>query len=98
MVGGGITPDGASFGRLAAKIPARRIPVAVERLVDLYAREKQGEETALAFFIRVPLETLKRELADLEHLKEQDAADEDYIDLGEAQAFVPEVMEGECAT
>ena len=42
MVGGGATDGGRRFGRLAAKIPARRIPEAVERLIDLYASEKQA--------------------------------------------------------
>ena len=37
MVGGGAHDRGAAFGRLAAKIPARRIAEAVERLIDLYA-------------------------------------------------------------
>jgi sulfite reductase beta subunit-like hemoprotein len=98
MVGGGVGNDGASFGKLAAKIPARRIPDAVERLVALYDREKQPDETAQAFFGRVALETVKAALADLERLRPEDAAETDFIDLGEHQAFAPEVMEGECAT
>ncbi len=36
MVGGGATADGVTFGRLAAKIPARRDPIALERLIGLY--------------------------------------------------------------
>ncbi len=98
MVGGGISNDGASFGRLVAKIPARRIPDAVDRLVDLCAREKNGDESAHAFFLRVPLDAVKSVLADLERLRDEDAAESDFIDLGESQAFAPEVMEGECAT
>ena len=46
MVGGGTADGGAAFGRLAAKIPARRIPEAVERLIDLYAREREPGESA----------------------------------------------------
>ena len=38
MVGGDAGSDGARFGRLAAKIPARRGPEALERLLQLYAR------------------------------------------------------------
>src|SRR5262245_30584210 len=53
MVGGGVGNDGASFARLAAKIPARRIPDAVERLIALYDREKSGGESAHAYFGRV---------------------------------------------
>src|ERR687898_877380 len=36
MLGGGAGPEGASFGRLTAKIPARRVPDAIQRLVQLY--------------------------------------------------------------
>src|SRR5919197_5036559 len=46
MVGGGVDEAGASFARLAAKIPARRIPVAVERLIHLYSCERSGGESA----------------------------------------------------
>ena len=40
MVGGGTEHGGASFGRLAAKIPARRIPEVVERLIALYGARR----------------------------------------------------------
>src|SRR5204862_5493970 len=36
MVGGGTTAHDALFARLAAKVPARRIPEAVERLIGFY--------------------------------------------------------------
>ena len=50
QIGGGIDAERTTFGRLAAKVPARRAPLALERLVRLYAAEKQDGETALAFF------------------------------------------------
>src|SRR5204862_7670196 len=68
MVGGGAHDRGATFGRLAAKIPARRIPQVVERLIDLYARDRLPAETATEFFGRVELDLVKNELADLERL------------------------------
>ena len=98
MVGGGAHERGATFGRLAAKIPARRIPHALERLIDLYARERTDGESATAFFRRVDLDVVKSRLADLEPLRPGDAVEADFIDLGEAAEFAPEVMEGECAT
>jgi sulfite reductase beta subunit-like hemoprotein len=97
MVGGGATDDGAAFARLAAKIPARRIPEAVERLITLYARQRDAGESATSFFARVDLETVKIELADLERLAPGEAQPEDFVDLGEASEFVPEVMDGECS-
>jgi sulfite reductase (NADPH) hemoprotein beta-component len=98
MVGGGAQDRGASFARLAAKVPARRIPQVVERLIDLYAREHNPEESATAYFGRVQLDVVKGALADLERLQPGDAVQSDFIDLGEAAEFAPEVMEGECAT
>jgi sulfite reductase (NADPH) hemoprotein beta-component len=97
MVGGGAHDQGAAFGRLAAKIPARRIPQAVERLIDLYARERKPDESAMSFFGRVELTLVKNELADLERLQPGDAVPADFVDLGEATEFAPEVMEGECS-
>jgi len=97
MVGGGTTLQGASFARTAAKIPARRIPQAVERLIAFYQREKQDGESASAFFQRVDLERVSDELKDLQRLSAEDAVPLDFVDLAESGEFAPEVMEGECS-
>ncbi|MEO7191946.1 MAG: nitrite/sulfite reductase [Vicinamibacterales bacterium] len=98
MVGGGVSVEGATFGRLVAKIPARRGPVALERLTDFYAQERRPDESAAAFFNRVDLAAVKTLLADLEPLTPETASEQDFIDLAETHAFAPETMEGECAT
>jgi hypothetical protein len=97
MVGGGAHDRGATFGRLAAKIPARRIPQVVERLIDLYAKDRGPGETATEFFGRVELDVVKQRLADLETLRPGDAVSTDFIDLAESAEFAPEVMDGECS-
>jgi sulfite reductase beta subunit-like hemoprotein len=97
MVGGGTSEGGASFGRLAAKIPARRIPEAVDRLIDLYARDHRADEGAPAFFARVDLDTIKRALADLEALSAAETQAADFVDLGEVSPFNPLVLDGECS-
>jgi sulfite reductase (NADPH) hemoprotein beta-component len=97
MVGGGTTSDGASFARTAAKIPVRRLPETVERLIKLYEREKQTNESAPDFFARVTVERVAAELHDLQTLTAADAVPLDYVDLAETSEFAPEVMEGECS-
>jgi sulfite reductase beta subunit-like hemoprotein len=97
MVGGGATDTGAAFGRLAAKIPVRRIPEALDRLIDLYDREKDTGESATTFFGRVEIDVVKARLADLERLQPGDAVPADFIDLAEANEFAPEIMDGECS-
>ena len=97
MVGGGSSERGASFARLAAKVPARRIPQVVERLIDLYTRERESGESATAFFGRIDVDRVKATLADLERLRPGDAVPTDLVDLGEADEFAPVVMDGECS-
>ncbi len=98
LVGGGTEHGGASFGRLASKIPARRIPDVVDRLIEMYARERNADESAPDFFRRVSVERVRLELADLERLTQDQAVPTDYVDLAEAAEFAPEVMDGECAS
>jgi sulfite reductase beta subunit-like hemoprotein len=99
MVGGGPEPDGdgVRFARLAAKIPARRMTEALERLIDLYASDRTRGESATAFFMRVDVERVKQTLVDLEKLTLNETVPEDFIDLAETSEFNPEIQEGECS-
>jgi len=97
MVGGGIDTGGARFGRLAAKVPARRVPEVVERLVALYSAERDTGESPVAFFRRVDVGLVKSALADLEAITAADAVPEDFVDLGEDTQFKVEAQEGECS-
>jgi len=96
-LGGGVDERGARFGRLAAKLPARRLPEALERLIVLYRDRRSKGETATRFFERVDLEEVRRRLADLEAITPEDALAEDYVDLAEEADYRFDVMEGECS-
>jgi sulfite reductase (NADPH) hemoprotein beta-component len=98
QVGGGVDAEQTTFGRLSAKVPARRAATALERLVRLYAAEKADGDTPTAFFRRLEVSRVKALLADLETITPETATDTDYIDLAETTAFRPETTEGECAT
>jgi sulfite reductase beta subunit-like hemoprotein len=97
MLGGSVGEIDASFGRLAAKIPARRAPEALERLIAWYRREGQPGETATAFFRRADLAGARQLLSDLEHLTPEELRPEDYVDLAEDHEYRPEVQDGECS-
>jgi sulfite reductase (NADPH) hemoprotein beta-component len=97
MVGGGVDDAGASFGRIAAKIPARRMSEAVERLIGVYQADARPGETATEFFRRVELARVREAVADLERLTPEDAGPADFVDLGELTEFKVEAMEGECS-
>lgn len=97
MVGGGVADGFTTFARLAAKVPARRCAEVVDRLVDLYGSDRAPGESAVAFFRRVDVATVKRSLSDLEQLTAEDLTPDDLIDLGESQEFRPDVQDGECS-
>jgi sulfite reductase (NADPH) hemoprotein beta-component len=97
MVGGGTSDYGACFAQTVAKIPARRIPQALERLIALYQREKVDDEPAPAFFHRIERAVVTRELDDLQRFTAADAVPIDFVDLAESAEFAPEVMDGECS-
>ncbi len=97
LLGGGVSSTGASFGRLVAKIPARRVGQALERLAELYLAQRRPGEGARAFFERVSTADAKRALEDLARLTPETLAREDGIDLGETAEYGVETLEGECA-
>ena len=98
LVGGGVTDEGAHFGKVVAKIPARRIAEAAGRLVDLYREQRQSETEDLgAFYRRIAPAVATERLKDLVELDATQTTPDDFIDLGESQAFDPVVMDGECS-
>lgn len=97
-LGGGVDGQGATFGRQLAKIPARRVPEALSRLLSLYLQERRRDEPALAFFRRIKEADVQAALADLVHIDETSARPEDFLDLGDAEEFVVATGPGECAS
>src|SRR5688572_17441090 len=98
LVGGGCSDEGvAHFGKVVSKVPVHRLTDAMDRLLDLYRNQRQGEEDLGAFFRRVPAATATDALKDLALLMPNEMTDTDLVDLGESQAFNPEVMDGECS-
>jgi sulfite reductase (NADPH) hemoprotein beta-component len=98
LVGGGITNEGAHFGKVVAKIPARRIAEAAGRLVELYREQRESDTEDLgAFYRRIAPAVASARLKDLVELNAAETTPDDFIDLGESQAFDPVVMDGECS-
>jgi sulfite reductase (NADPH) hemoprotein beta-component len=96
LVGGGVGASGAEFGKLAGKVPARRIPEAVARLTALYLAERRPGEEAGPFFARA-LALAKAAIAPLEALGVEDARPDDFVEPGSVESFQPATQAGECA-
>jgi len=96
LVGGGVDEPGASFGRLVGKVPARRAPEAVRRLVERYLAGRTDGERAHEFFNRA-FDRAKEVVAPLEELRLEKARPEDFIEPGATEPFRPDSQDGECA-
>jgi sulfite reductase (NADPH) hemoprotein beta-component len=98
LIGGGASDEGvAHFGKVVSKVPVQRLSDALDRLLGLYKAKREGEEELGAFFRRIPPAMATDALKDLAQLLPNETTDEDFVDLGESQAFNPEVMDGECS-
>jgi hypothetical protein len=98
LVGGGASDDGvAHFGKVVSKVPVHRLTDAVDRLLTLYRDKRDGEEELGSFFRRIPPAMATDALKDLATMLPTEMTDQDFVDLGETQAFAPEVMDGECS-
>ena len=98
LVGGGCSDEGtAHFGKVVSKVPVHRLTDALDRLLELYRTQREGNEELGAFFRRVPASMATDALKDLASLLPNETTDDDFVDLGETHTFNPEVMDGECS-
>jgi sulfite reductase (ferredoxin) len=95
-LGGGFDEKGARFGRQVIKIPARRVPEAVARLVRSYATERSEGETPAAYYQRMAAPAVTALLGDLAAV-DATTPDEVFLDIGEEKGFRVAIGEGECA-
>jgi sulfite reductase (ferredoxin) len=95
-LGGGFDDDGARFGRQVVKVPARRVPEAMARLLKLYAAERAEGDTPDRFFRDLAGPRVEALLHDLVAL-DADTPDDIFLDIGQAQGFHVAIGEGECA-
>ena len=81
LIGGGTDGERTGFARVIAKVPARRVPDAVERLLLLYAAGRRPGETAREYLRRLPLADASAAIGELAVLDEASASAEDYQDV-----------------
>ena len=95
---GGRTEEGvAQFGHRLGMVPAKRVPEAARKLLELYRAERQGQEIFRNWVERVGPDRLKKEIEPFRTLPPFSEKPEMYEDLGAFGEFKLEVGKGECA-
>jgi sulfite reductase beta subunit-like hemoprotein len=84
--------------RLKARLPAKRVPEAVERWLRLYESEREDEEEFNAFVDRVGVKRFEEEVAELTLPAEFSLETmSQFIDWNRSEPYKVERGEGECA-
>lgn len=97
MIGGGTVEGKATFGTVSLRIPARRIPDAVKRIILTYQKEKQGGETFQKFSQRIGIQRINSEIESFTKLDAFEKSPEAYHDWTDEMDFKLQVGKGECA-
>ncbi len=95
---GGYTEQGVTqFGYRLGMVPAKRVPEAAKRLLELYSAGRQEKETFRQWVERMGQEKLKKEMDPFRTLPSFTERPDLYEDLGAEGEFKLEVGKGECA-
>jgi sulfite reductase beta subunit-like hemoprotein len=96
----GLAEEGkAEFGKNILKLPAKRIPDAVARMLELYRKDRTSErELFRAFALRAGVDYWKHALTEFETLPPYEQSPEAYRDWGaETEFSLGGMGPGECA-
>jgi sulfite reductase (ferredoxin) len=99
VLGGQWEENAAQYGLAIVAIPSKRVPDALERITDYYARHRQPGERFPQFVNRVGKGPIRELLDDLaENLPEHDADASFYSDWGDPREYsTGDIGKGECA-
>ena len=99
FLGGGFENGDTRIGlRVKTKVPAKRMPEALTKVLDFYKAERNDEEIFRDFAARVGPESFEPLLAEFKELPELNRESLDlYIDWNKTVKYVLERGEGECA-
>ena len=98
ILGGQWSENANAYGQGIGAVPSKNIPEVVDRLLDRYTKEKQGNEKFRDFVGRIGKAQIKESLRDLMKIPTYDVDPSYYSDWGDAREFtIGDIGKGECA-
>lgn len=99
FVGGGLYGDDSTMATPVVKVPTRNAPKVVERLLEIYEKEKSGNEHFNEVMSRLGAKNIKESIEDLRQIPSFDDDPSFYQDWGheEEEFGVQQGVKGECA-
>jgi sulfite reductase beta subunit-like hemoprotein len=96
LLGGGFNSGKQTYGDIVGKIPARRVPEAVSRILQTFLSERGSEENFWQYVERTGVPRFRSMLRDLSDIRSE-KNEELFVDLGQDTAFAAKTGTGECA-
>lgn len=98
LLGGSREDNAEHYGLAVGAIPSKRAPEAVDRLLELYSTEREGEESFRSWVARVGKKAIKEKLADLTTVPGYEEDPSFYVDWHDAREYsIGDIGVGECA-
>jgi sulfite reductase (ferredoxin) len=98
VIGGQWTHNGASYGLAVGAIPSKRVPQVVERITNVFVKERTPDESFQAYVNRIGKARIREMLKDLMELPTFDQDPSMYSDWGDPRLYTTGDMGvGECA-
>ena len=94
---GKVDERGTRFGQPVVKLPARKVPQALERLLSFYKAERQAEESFAGFVDRVGVKAIRDLLEEFTHVPPLARDPSNFIDWDSTRMYILERGEGECS-
>ena len=96
MLGGTAGESGVQFGRQVVPVPAKRIPQALQELIEFYKEGREPLESFRGWAARTSDEEIQRRLRRFIDT-EDDSSEDLFIDWGDTEAYSLRLGRGECA-
>lgn len=98
VVGGKWRENGGAYGLAIGAFPSKRVPAVVDRIVELWTRERGDGESLQDFIQRTGRAQLKKALDDLRDVPLYEDDPSFYVDWGDAREYtIGDIGVGECA-
>lgn len=98
ILGGQWENNGGAYGLAVLALPSKRVPEAVDRVADMYLKQREKNESFHAFVKRTGKAKIRQALEDLTVVPPHDQDPSFYSDWGDPREFsIGDMGVGECA-
>jgi sulfite reductase (ferredoxin) len=98
VLGGQWTENAGAYGLAIGAVPSKRIPEAIDRILDRFVAERTDDESFQSFFKRIGKAESKRMLENLMEIPPHEVDASIYTDWADAREFtIGDLGTGECA-